>query len=123
MARVGTTSPTLAPPCGTAGHTRTAWEPALRMPAVPDGALASATAMPTLPGTTRGGDPWDITDAAGTRITGGAHGAVLPWPMRTGCGATQRTRARARPGRTLTPATTVLRRAVPIRMPKPAGLP
>ena len=62
--------------CGMAGRTPTVWEPDFTWADDPRvGASASATATPTTPGITRGGDRWVITVTAGIPITDGARGA------------------------------------------------
>ncbi len=121
MALDGITRRISVPQCGTAGLTPTVWELDSPTPPLPDGASGSATDMATIPGITRGGDRWDITDMAGIPITAGEPGVVRRSPTFTACGAIRLTHAPGQPGQILIPAITEQRRAAPTTTPRPAG--
>ncbi len=105
-ARDGITRLTSVPQCGMAGRTPTALAPDSPGRRPPAGASASVTATLTIPGITRGGDRWAITDTAGIPTTDGERGAAPRSPTSTACGATPPTPAPERPGPIPTPATT-----------------
>ena len=89
----------------------------------PDGASASATDIPTIPGITRGGDRWATTDTAGIPITAGEHGEGPRSPMFTEYGATRHTPVPERPGQIPIPEITEQPPAAPTTTPRPAGPP
>src|SRR5271166_3940518 len=117
-ARDGITRPTSVPQCGTAGPTPTVWEQDSPTARHRVGALVSGMGTATIRITTRGGDRWATTDAAGIRITAGAEQRS---PTCTESGATRRIRARARPGPIHTLETTEPPAAVPTTTHRPAG--
>src|SRR5271157_4170357 len=121
MGQDGITRRTSVPQCGMAGLTPTVWELDSPTRAIPDGASGSATDMPTIPGITRGGGQWGITDMAGTPITAGEHGEGLRSPTFTESGATRHTLELARLGQIPTPETMERRPAEPTTTPRPAG--
>src|SRR5215469_3575372 len=97
-------------------------EPASPTAPAPDGASVSASAMPIIRGTTRGGGRWAITDAAGIRITDGARGAELLLPTSTASGATPHIHVRAQPGQIRIPAITEPPRGARTTTRRPDGL-
>src|SRR6516164_7950332 len=113
----------LAPQCGMDGHTPTGWELDSAIAQSAGGASALVTATAIIPGITRGGAPWAITDGDGIPTTAGAPGAERRWPMCTASGEIPPTHARLRPGRIPTPAITAPPAAVPTTTPRPAGPP
>src|SRR5271166_4556117 len=113
MAPDGTIRRILVPQCGMAGRTPTVWELDLPTPPTLDGALASATDMATIRGTTRGGGRWATTDTGGTRTMDGEHGAAPQSPTFMEFGATPPTRVQPRHGLIPIPATTAQPAAAP----------
>src|ERR1700756_5423058 len=96
------------------------WGQVSRTAKTPDG--ASASVMGTIiPGITRGGDPWVITDAAGIRITDGARGAGPRWRTSMESGAIRRIHAPRRLGRIRIRAIMGLRAVAPTTTHKQAG--
>src|SRR5438552_11653353 len=121
MAPGGITRRTLAPQRGTAGLIPTVLAQGSVTAATQAGVSASATGMATIPGITRGGDPWVITVAAGIPTSDGVRGAARRSPMCTASGAIRPIPEREQHGQIRTPETMVRRPAVPITTPRLAG--
>src|SRR6516165_4261834 len=122
MARAGITRRTSVR-CGTAGRIPTVSEPGSPTAKIPGGASASVMATATIRGITRGGAQQATTDAAGIRITDGAHGAEPSPPMCTESGATRHIRGPEQLGQIPTPAIMEPPPAAPITTLRRAGPP